>query len=130
MPVRSSTSSVLKWPSRETVLAALREWTAGEVHRHPGLLRLVLFGSYARGDCGVGSDIDLLAVVERSDDLFDQRGLSWNLHPLPLPAEILVYTREEWDRLAAQRRRFSRVIEGEGLILFQALPPDPGRKSD
>ncbi|WP_425275083.1 nucleotidyltransferase domain-containing protein [Thermus tenuipuniceus] len=35
-------------------------------HPIPGLLALGCFGSYARGDHGVGSDPDLLLVVESS----------------------------------------------------------------
>lgn len=56
MPVRSSTSSVLKWPDAESVRRALVAWVAEEAPRHPGLLRLGYFGSYARGDWGVGSN--------------------------------------------------------------------------
>jgi hypothetical protein len=64
MPVRSSTSSVLRWPDRGSVVAALEAWAAREAPRHAGLLRLGYFGSYARGDWGVGSDVDLIAIIE------------------------------------------------------------------
>lgn len=42
MPQPSSTGSVLRWPSAEAV---------------------GVFGSYARGDAGVGSDLDLLLIL-------------------------------------------------------------------
>jgi predicted nucleotidyltransferase len=37
-------------------LLATRRW------EHPGLKRVALFGSYGRGDAGVGSDLDLLLI--------------------------------------------------------------------
>ncbi len=60
MPVRSLNSSVLKWPSRKTVDRAVRSWTAEQVQQRPEIVRLGYFGSYARGDWGVGSDLDLI----------------------------------------------------------------------
>lgn len=113
MPVRSLSSSVLKWPDSQQVEAALEAWAPVEAQRHPELLRLGVFGSYARGDAGVGSDLDLCAVVEHSDEPFERRALSWNLLSLPVPAEILVYTRSEWDKLQEDGGRFVRTLERE-----------------
>ena len=61
MPVRSLGSSVLRWPSREEVEEALKAWLSR--HPIPGLLAAGYFGSYARGEAGVGSDLDLLLLV-------------------------------------------------------------------
>lgn len=105
---------------------ALRTWAAREAPRHTGLLRLGWFGSYARGDAGVGSDLDLIAVVEASGELFERRALAWNLLPLPVPAEILVYTRTEWDKLREQGGRFIRTVEREARWL--PLPTDASRR--
>jgi predicted nucleotidyltransferase len=51
------------------VEAALREWTREQARLHPELLRLGYFGSYARGDWGVGSDLDLFALVDVRPEL-------------------------------------------------------------
>jgi hypothetical protein len=56
MPVRSSSSSVLIWPDQEMVEQAAREWAEAAIAAHPELVRLGYFGSYARGDWGVGSE--------------------------------------------------------------------------
>ena len=117
MPVRSLTSSVLRWPERSEVEAAVQTWATGAAKHHPELLRLGVFGSYARGDAGVGSDLDLVAVVEGSDQPFERRGAEWDLTELPVPAEILVYTREEWDRLIAEGSRFARTLKREARWL-------------
>jgi predicted nucleotidyltransferase len=123
MPVRSSTSSVLRWPDRGAVVAALEAWAAREASRHAGLLRLGYYGSYARGDWGVGSDIDLIAIVEGAVEPFERRGLDWDLLDLPVPAEILVYTREEWERLRSEGGRFARTVEREAAWLTFPAPP-------
>lgn len=125
MPVRSSSSSVLRWPDRAAVEAALGRWAREEAARRSGLLRLGVFGSYARGDAGVGSDLDLVAVVEGSDEPFERRSVSWDLHGLPVPAELLVYTDEEWRRLLAEGSRFALTLEREARWLFEACDQDP-----
>ena len=64
MPVRSLNSSVLRWPDAATVDRALRKWAAEVVAKRKNVLRIGYFGSYARDDWGVRSDIDLVVVVE------------------------------------------------------------------
>ncbi|OFV87254.1 MAG: hypothetical protein A2V74_11930 [Acidobacteria bacterium RBG_16_70_10] len=118
MPVRSSTTSVLRWPDGGSVERALREWASREVPRHPGLLRLGYFGSYARGDWGVGSDVDLVAVVSESAEPLERRALGWDLLDLPVPAEILVYTQAEWKKLIRGSGRFAQTLRHEVRWLF------------
>jgi predicted nucleotidyltransferase len=113
MPVRSLSSSVLKWPDRARVERELRAWAERELERRPELLRLGYFGSYARGDAGVGSDIDLVAVVRESAEAFERRSIGWDLGPLPVPAEIIVYTKQEWSTLLAEGGRFARMLRDE-----------------
>ena len=117
MPVRSLRSSVLKWPDRREVERHVAQWAAREAPRHPGLLRLGYFGSYARGEEGVGSDLDLIAVVETSPEPFQRRALAWDLNALPVPAELLVYTRPEWEQLQQQGGRFVRTLQQEARWL-------------
>lgn len=87
--------------------------------RHEGLLRLGVFGSAARADWGVGSDLDLIAIVEDSASPFMERSLAWNLLPLPVPAEIMVYTRAEWDALRSEGGRFAKTVEDECLWIWE-----------
>jgi hypothetical protein len=93
------------------------DWAVREGARHPGLLRLGYFGSYARGDSGVGSDLDLVAVVESSSEPFERRAVGWDLGNLPVPAELLVYTRQEWERLQDEGGRFARMLQQEARWL-------------
>ncbi|HEX9801074.1 MAG TPA: nucleotidyltransferase domain-containing protein [Thermoanaerobaculia bacterium] len=80
-------------------------------------MRLGCFGSYARREAGVGSDLDLVAVVERSDRPFLERPRDWPTEKLPVPAEILVYTLPEWDRLQRTGGRFATTLATEMVWL-------------
>jgi predicted nucleotidyltransferase len=107
----------MRWPEREFVLHRLGRWAEEERKRHPRVKALGYFGSYARGDAGVGSDLDLVAVVGDSGTPFERRSLSWDLSPLPVPAEILIYTEQEWRELLAGGGRFARMMESETIWL-------------
>lgn len=109
MPVRSLNSSVLKWPDAQTVLAAVREWAETLASRHPSIQKIGCFGSYARGDWGVGSDVDLLMVVTHTDLPFEQRALSFDASGLPVPADVLVYTVEEWNNLQENSASIQKI---------------------
>ena len=116
MPVRLSNSSVLVWPDRETVDREVRRWAAESSARHTGLVRLGYFGSYARGNWGVGSDIDLVAIVEHSEQPFIRRAAEWDTTTLPVPADLLVYTASEWERVVLTRA--GRKLEAESVWVY------------
>ena len=118
MPVRSLSSSVLRWPDWETVQRAARDWAETVVQQKPGVLRIGYFGSYARGDWGVGSDLDLVVVVEESKERFERRAASWDLTGLPVPADVLIYTAEEWATLKT-RDRFGKTLMAEIAWLYE-----------
>jgi hypothetical protein len=77
-------------------------------------LRVGYFGSYARGDWGVGSDLDLILIVENDDLSIERRSVRFDATGLPVPADLLVYTREEWASLASGTA-FGRVVEQEAI---------------
>jgi uncharacterized protein len=115
MPVRSSSSSVLRWPDRERVQRALKAWADRCARERDDLLGLGVFGSFVTGGWGVGSDLDLVAVVAESTEPFSRRAVTWPLEELPVPADLLVYTRGEFAKLAAEDSRFGRVLLREVL---------------
>jgi len=109
MPVRSLNSFVLKWPEAEAVVADLGRWAEaiGPVRRE--LLRVGYFGSCARGNWGVGSDLDVILLVETSPDPFPVRAARWDLSSLPVPCDVLVYTQEEWERIKRRGHGFGPI---------------------
>ncbi len=101
MPVRSLSSSVLVWPDPGQVVSAVRLWAAEQAAGRGDLLAVGYFGSYARGDSGVGSDVDIVVLVRASSEPFIERGRSWDTLSLPVPADLVVYTADEWRALEA-----------------------------
>jgi predicted nucleotidyltransferase len=65
------------------------------------VVRVGYFGSYARGDWGPGSDLDLVIVVRDSSEPPHRRSLAFDATDLPVPADVLVYTVREWQALEA-----------------------------
>jgi predicted nucleotidyltransferase len=104
---------VITWPDAAEVDLAVRQWAGAEARRCAGVLKIGYFGSYARGDWGVGSDVDLVAVIADTDERFDRRALAWDLSALPVGADLLVYTEQEWQRLMAEGGRFARTLQHE-----------------
>ncbi len=125
MPVRSLNTSVFKWPDRGQVDRAVRDWAGKEMSSRGEILRLGYFGSYARGDWGVGSDLDLVVIVDHTTEPFERRSLTWDLSPLPVPAELLVYTAAEWQALLEEGGRFARTLERETVWVYEASPRKP-----
>ncbi len=89
--------------------------------RFPGeLIRLVLFGSKARGDATPESDVDLLVVI-RSENwrLGDEiRGVGYALeleHGVVLSIQVI--SRDHYERLRASGTQFFQVLEQEGVIV-------------
>jgi predicted nucleotidyltransferase len=109
---------VLVWPDRDRVDRAVRAWALDESQRHPELVALGYFGSYARGTWGVGSDLDLVAVVRQAETSFERRALSFETESLPVPAELLVYTEAEWVRLRSAGSRFAETLAREVVWLY------------
>ncbi|MBT9159958.1 MAG: nucleotidyltransferase domain-containing protein [Dehalococcoidia bacterium] len=102
MPVRSLSSSILKWPEPPKVLRALQDWVEAALPKHQEILRLGYFGSYAKGDWGVGSDLDIVIIVKSSTHPFERRAMDFDVTRLPVPVDLLIYTEKEWQRLLEQ----------------------------
>ncbi|MCD6169768.1 MAG: nucleotidyltransferase domain-containing protein [Candidatus Latescibacteria bacterium] len=122
MPVRSLSSPVLRWPDAQAVDQAVRRWARKIAAKRPEILRIGYFGSYARGNWGVGSDLDLIIVVDWAEQPFERRATQWDVTELPVPAEALVYTAEEWERLSSQKGRFALMLNKETIWIYGRSP--------
>ena len=118
MPVKSLNSSVLRWPSRDAVLEAAGELARRLRQERPEVVRVGVIGSAARGvDWGVGSDLDLVVVLARSDEPRERRLLDLDTRDIPVPVDLLVYTAAEMDALHRANTRFARTLTAEALWL-------------
>jgi len=109
---------VLKWPDAKTVARAVRQWAREIGPLKPETVRIGYFGSYARGDWGVGSDLDLVIIVDEAKERVERRASEWDATRLPVPAEALVYTVEEWNRLAANSP-FGKTVSREAVWVYE-----------
>jgi len=111
MPVRSLNQSVLRWPKPELILAAVQQWAEAQQALRPSLAKVGVFGSYGRGDAGVGSDLDLLLVDGVAIGPQQQRLLTWPLERLPLSCDALVLTPTELQELLASGSRMAIELQ-------------------
>lgn len=118
MPVRSLNSSVMKWPDARTVKHSLRLWAKKVIRERSEICRIGYIGSYARGDWGVGSDLDLLIVLENSDLPFEKRSIEWDATKLPVPTDLMVYTKAEWEALP-KKGKFKKTVEKEAVWIYK-----------
>ncbi len=68
--------------------------------------KIILFGSYARGEAHVGSDIDLMLVKETSKRFIDRIADVIRLNNTFLPLEPLVYTPSELEANEKRKKGF------------------------
>ena len=117
MPVKSSTSSVLKWPNAEVVIKFLKQWAEKIALNNPDVLKIGFFGSYARGNWGVGSDLDVILILKHCEKPFERRGLLFDTLSFPVPVDLLVYTQEEWRKLL-EEKGFAENIKKEIIWIY------------
>lgn len=119
MPVRALRSSVKSWPDRAQVQAALRTQAERLAAARPEILRVGYIGSYARGDWGLGSDLDVIVLLAQSERPFVERAADFNFTMLPVPVDVLAYTRAEWESLKRAAGRFYRTAQAEVAWVYR-----------
>lgn len=128
MPVRSLSSAVFKWPDRETVLAAARAWAQSLAARHPEVAHVWAVGSYARGDWGVGSDLDLIVILthttlDRLERLREYQPPSRSGSVgMPVPVDLWVHTLAEWQAMSRHSPNLWRHLNESKLDLLRGRP--------
>ena len=115
MPVRSLSSPTLKWPDAEQVFAAVRAWAASVMAARPDVVDIGIFGAYARGDWGVGSDVDVVIVVDDPAGAYLTRGLAFDTTGLPVACDLIVYSVAEWEERRGRADRFATTLAAETI---------------
>ena len=84
--------------------------------------KIILFGSYAYGIPTEDSDLDLLVVVESSEQPRYKRAREIRKHLwgiAEVPKDILVYTQEEIDEWKEVEEAFITSIMKSGRVLYE-----------
>ena len=121
MRTRSSGSVRIFYPAFDkTELLGRLRGRLGRLESKLPLVRVVLFGSYARGTYTVGSDVDLL-VIYRGESRPDAYALTKGTLAIPR-LEPHLYTEAEYEAARATVDRMAR----DGVTIFPEPPhPDP-----
>ena len=84
---------------------------------HP--IRVVLFGSRARGEGRVGSDFDLLVVADSSEPRYRRSApLYAGLADIPAEVDVVVYTPDEIEAWRNVPESLSQRAMTEGVVLY------------
>lgn len=83
------------------------------------LKKIIIFGSFARGDYHKGSDLDLVIVGEFKDRFIDRIGKIIALNNSDLEIEAMVYTEEEFQKMIQERRPFIEQVLEEGIVVYE-----------
>lgn len=90
---------------------------------HPEIVKVILFGSFARGTDSRHSDIDLIIIMDTGLPLFERykcihREILDVLRPYSV--EFFIYTPGEFDRMVASGNSFMRRVLKEGRVLYES----------
>ena len=81
--------------------------------------RVIMFGSYARGDAQPDSDVDLLIIAESDLPRFKRtRELYKLFHPYPFGMDIIFYTPQEIEKGKKSSLSFISTVLREGKTLY------------
>ncbi|MFM7548024.1 MAG: nucleotidyltransferase domain-containing protein [Cyanobacteriota bacterium] len=78
-----------------------------------------VFGSYGRGEAGVGSDLDQLLIDGRASGPQRGRLLLWPLAELPLSCDALVLTPAEYADLLAGGSAMAQALQRDCRWLWE-----------
>jgi hypothetical protein len=118
---------VLRWPASAEVLERAAAWARVQAEANPDLEGVGVFGSYGRGDAGVGSDLDLVLILRHCDLPVWERLRRWDTGGLPLATDLLVYSRAEWDSLPQWNPTFAAVLARDVRWLVGSVRDDSTR---
>ena len=82
--------------------------------------KIILFGSYASGNPGPESDVDILVVMDTPDGPWPVMEAIWKALPRrSFGLDLLVRSQAEIDRRLADEDWFTQEIVGKGKILYE-----------
>lgn len=84
--------------------------------------KVILFGSYARGDAGPDSDVDLLVIMPTESKRDTTISIGVALHAMGLPKDVVVLTPDEFERRKDIVGTIAYPAHHEGRVLYERQP--------
>lgn len=119
MQQQSSHSVRIIYFNKEIVWNALKQFVRELVKHNPEIKKILLFGSFAKGESVPGSDVDLLIVLEDSDKSFLNRVAKYMPNKFPVSVDVFPYTEAELETMVKEGNFFLRQALKEGVYLFK-----------
>lgn len=86
----------------------------------PEVERIILFGSFARGRRDLLTDLDILVVMQTELPFIERLKFLYQTLDLPVDADIICYTPEEFEAL--KEGPFLKKALKEGIVLYEKEP--------
>jgi len=84
-----------------------------------GALKIIAFGSMARGEVRAGSDLDLIVVMQSEERFADRMVHLYQALRPKVACDVLAYTPAEFERMPESSFLIRRALQ-EGVVLHDA----------
>ncbi len=81
--------------------------------------RVILFGSWARGDEDEYSDLDLVIIKETQERFLDRLERVYDLVKPTFAMDVLVYTPKELAEMQERNNYFTEMVLKEGVVIYE-----------
>lgn len=105
---------------RSKIYKKIRE-VADKIAKEHQPEKIILFGSYAWGEPGPDSDVDLFIIKETENMRETAMKIDGSIFPRPFPIDLIVYTPAKLRRELNLEEPFVSKITKEGKVLFKSL---------
>lgn len=97
---------------RAIVLNEVSVWSRSLRESNPHVRRIGLFGSYAKGTYGPGSDLDIILIMDASTEpRWFMRSAAIDTAGLGVGADLFIYTESEMARMQKTSGWFRHIME-------------------
>jgi len=118
MQKQLSPSVRIKYFDKEAVQQAIGQFVEQIKQNRPEVKKVVLFGSFVRGESVPGSDIDLLIILRESNLPLLERIPQYMPSRFPVTVDVFPYTEDELREMVSQGNFFVKKALQEGREIF------------